>query len=53
MKPGVNLIKLLQVYITTVAIVFKLRINGYTCELQLQKFYWIDSRVVNIQFWIE
>ena len=30
--PGGNLIKLLQVQVTTVATVFRLKHNGYTCK---------------------
>ena len=34
-NPGVNLIKLLQVSFTSVAIVFRLLNNGYSCKLQM------------------
>ena len=36
---GVNLITLLQGQFTSVAIVFGLLNNAYTCKLQVQKFY--------------
>ena len=39
LKLGVNLIKLLQVKFTSVAIVLESQNNSYTCEFHLKKFY--------------
>ena len=39
--PGVNLIKLLQVQVTTVATVFSLKHNGYTCKSFIKLTPWL------------
>ena len=46
-SPGVNVIKVLHLYFTRVAIVSLAENNSCTCKLQVQNFYKIDPRAQN------
>ena len=46
MVPGVNVIKVLHLYFTRVAIVSLTENNSCTCKLQVENFHKIDPRIL-------